>query len=388
MRNSRPDDPAGNRSLLNPATVIVVCALGLTFLGLTILFSASASFKNKFGVAVPYQYLTKQIAGVVVAAALCFVMSRINLDYARRYAVWVGGALLVLLLLVFMPYIGQAAKGSHRWIGYGTTHLMQPSEFAKFGLVFCLAHYLALNQTRIDELRRGYLWPLALIGGFAGLVILEPDFGTAALMLAVGVVMLFLAGAKWRYVLPTVALGAVAFATLIVHNPNRLRRMTEFLSEEKSYQLRQGLAAFAAGGMDGVGLGQGRQQLSYLPEAHTDYIFSVIGEELGLWFTLGVVIVFAVMVAAGLLHLRRAPNLFHFLLVAGCLCLIAVQAIINLGVVTGIFPTKGMSLPFISAGLSNLLLMGVLLGVILNTQRTWGRAALPRDAGMMREVMA
>jgi cell division protein FtsW len=325
---------------------------------------------------------------VLVAAALCFITSRIDLDYARRYAWWVGGGMLVLLALVFVPHIGQAAKGSHRWIGYGRTHLMQPSEFAKFGLVFCLAHYLALNQTRIGELRRGFLWPLALLGGFAGLVVLEPDFGTAALMIAVGLLLLFLAGAKWRYIVPTVTLVGAAFAVLIVHNPNRLRRLTEFLSEEKSYQLRQGIAAFAAGGLDGAGLGQGRQQLSYLPEAHTDYIFSVVGEELGLWFTLSVVVLFTIILIAGLVHLRRAPNLFHFLLVTGCLLMICLQAIINIGVVTGVFPTKGMSLPFISAGLSNLLLMGVLLGVILNTQRTWSRAALPDDVRAMREVLA
>jgi len=254
-------------------------------------------------------------------------------------------------------------------------------------MVFCLAHYLALNQTRIGEFRRGFLYPLGIVGAFAGLTLREPDFGVAALMVAVGLVLLFLAGAKWRYIAPGVLLIGGVFAVAVIQNPNRLRRMTEFLSEDKSYQLRQGLAAFAAGGINGAGLGQGRQQLSYLPEAHTDYIFSVVGEELGLVYTLGVVMLFTVVLVAGLVHLRRAPNLFHFLLVLGCVVLICVQAIINLGVVTAIFPTKGMSLPFISAGLSNLLLMGMLLGIILNTQRTWGRAALPRGAGAMREVL-
>ncbi len=155
-----------------------------------------------------------------------------------------------------------------------------------------------------------------------------------------------------------------------------------------TYQLYQSLEAFAAGGIGGAGLGQGRQQINFLPEAHTDFIFAVLGEELGLWCTLGVVTVFAVIFIAGLSHLRRAPNLFHFLLAAGCLLLICLQAIINLGVVTGILPTKGMSLPFISAGLSNLLLMGLLIGILMNTQRTWGRAGLPAGAGAMREVLA
>lgn len=368
------------RSLVNPATIILICAIGLALLGLTILFSASAWFKKG-----PYFYLNKQVIGVVLAAALCFVTSRLNLDYVRRYAWWIGGACAVLLALVLVA--GITVNGSRRWLGYGSLRV-QVSEFAKLGLVFCLAHYLALNQSRIGEFKRGFLYPLAITGVIAGLTLLEPDFGVAALMVGVGLVLLFLAGAKWRYILPTVLVAGGLFTVAVIHNPNRLRRMTEFLSEDKSYQLRQGLAAFAAGGVEGAGLGNGRQQLSYLPEAHTDYIFSVVGEELGLGFTLAVVAAFTVMLAAGLAHVRRAPNLFQYLLVVGCVLLICLQAIINIGVVTAVFPTKGMSLPFISAGLSNLLLMGLLLGIILNTQRTWGRAALPQGAGSMREVRA
>jgi cell division protein FtsW len=174
----------------------------------------------------------------------------------------------------------------------------------------------------------------------------------------------------------------------VIQNPNRMRRLAEFWESEPPYQVRQALVAYAAGGTDGVGLGQGRQQLSFLPEAHTDMIFAVIGEELGLWFTLGVVAVFVTILVAGLVHLRRAPNLFHFLMVTGCLLFITLQALINLLSVTGMVPPKGMSLPFISAGLSNLLLMGLLLGIIVNTQRVWGRAALPARARVMREVLA
>jgi cell division protein FtsW len=366
------------RSLVNPANIIVLIAVGLAFLGLTILFSASAWLRTG-----PYFYLNKQVLGVLLAAGLCFVMSRINLDYARRYAWWVFGICVVLLLLVLVA--GIKVNGSRRWLGVGSLRL-QVSEFAKLGLVFCLAHYLALNQTRIGEMWRGFFLPCILIGGIAGLTLLEPDFGVAALMVVVGFVLLFLAGARWRYIVPAFLLVAGIFTVAVIHNPNRLRRMTEFLSEDKSYQLRQGLAAFAAGGVEGAGLGNGRQQLSYLPEAHTDYIFSVVGEELGLFFTLGVVLAFTAILAAGLLHVRRAPNLFHFLLVVGCVLLVSLQAIINIGVVTAVFPTKGMSLPFISAGLSNLLLMGMVLGIILNSQRNWGRVALPRGRGSLREV--
>ncbi len=380
-----PAAPPRTGQLVNPAALIVVCCIGLTILGLTILFSASASFKQG-----PYFYLHKQLIGVGAAAFLCFVASRINLDYARRYSWWIAGISLFLLILVLIPGLGLSVKGSRRWLGYGSIRV-QVSEFAKLALVFCLAHYLALNQTRIGQLSRGFLYPLALIGAFTGLIVLEPDFGTAALALVVGLTLLFLAGAKWRYILPTIALAVGAFAVLVIHNPNRLRRFVAFLDVEGNkqggtYQLYQALAAYAAGGTDGAGLGQGRQQLNFLPEAHTDFIFAVVGEELGLWFTLGVVIVFAIIFIAGMVHLRRAPNLFHLLLVTGCLMLICLQAIVNLGVVTGVFPTKGMSLPFISAGLSNLLLMGLLIGIILNTQRTWGRAVLSEKSRAMREV--
>ena len=387
LPSRRAADHARKNPLVNPATVIVVCALSLTLLGLAILFSASAAMKQN-----AYFYLQKQVLGVIAATILGVVVSRVDLDYLRRYAGWIAGISLVLLALVLVPHVGVWRGGARRWLGYGPI-LVQISEFAKLALVFCLAHYLALNQTRIGEFKRGFLLPLAIIGAFAVLTYKEPDFGTAALMIAVGLVLLFLAGARWSYILPTVSGVVGLFALAVTLNPNRLRRFLAYLDIEANkqggtYQLYQGLTAFAAGGIDGAGLGQGRQQLNYLPEAHTDFIFSVIGEEMGLWCTLGVVAVFITILVAGLIHLRRAPNLFHFLLVAGCLLLICLQAIINIGVVTGLFPTKGMSLPFISAGLSNLLLMGLLLGVLWNTQRTWGRAALSVEARIMREVMA
>eukprot|EP01034_Spumella_vulgaris_P003531 gene3531-4539_t len=260
------------RHLVNPAALIAVCCIGLTILGLTILFSASASFKQG-----PYFYLNKQLFGVAAAGLLCFVASRVNLDYARRYSWWIAGISLFLLLLVLIPGLGISVKGSRRWLGLGSMRV-QVSEFAKLALVFCLAHYLAINQTRIAELRRGYLYPLALIGAFVVLIVREPDFGTAALTLVVGLTLLFLAGAKWRYILPTVAGAVAAFTVLVMVTPNRLRRFVAFLDVEGNkqsgtYQLYQALAAYAAGGTEGAGLGQGRQQLNFLPEAHTDFIF-------------------------------------------------------------------------------------------------------------------
>jgi cell division protein FtsW len=373
--------------VINPATIILVCVLGLSILGLTVLFSASVSLKID-----PYFYLTKQLIWFVLAAVACFAVSRLDLEDARRH-VWVFAAVcLVGLALVLLPGIGIEVKGSRRWLGFGPARL-QISEFAKLAMIFGLAHYLALKQTRIHEFVRGFMAPLVWISLFAGLILLEPDFGTAALTFAIGVTLLFLAGGRLRYLL-SAFLGAAGILTLaVLHNPNRLARFTAFLDVEGNksggtYQLWQAILAFAAGGVNGVGLGQGRQQNSFLPEVHTDFIFAVIGEELGLVFTIGVVVLFAVIFAVGLLHLRKAPNLFQFLLVAGSLLLISLQALVNLGVVTGCLPTKGMSLPFISAGGSNLLLMGILVGIFLNTQRAWTRPALMRRERSLKEVMA
>jgi len=375
------------RLLANPVAIIVVCAVALTILGLTILYSASGVLKEG-----AYHYLSKQLLGIGLGILLCLVASRLDLDYLRRYAWWIAGALAFLLLLVLVPGIGMKVGGGRRWLGYGSVRL-QISEFAKVGMVFCLAHYLALNQTRLANWKFGYLYPIGIIGVFAALIMKEPDFGAAALTLGVGVVVLFLAGAKWRYILPTILLAGLGFTVAVMHDPVHRRRFTAFLDVENNksdgtYQLYQSLAAFAAGGTDGVGLGQGRQQNYFLPEAQNDFIFPVIGEELGLKYTLAVVAVFGAMFLAGVIHLRRAPNLFQFLLVAGCIFLICLQALINLFSVTGLIPPKGMSLPFISAGISNLLLMGILLGILLNTQRRWGRAGIRERGRSMREVMA
>jgi cell division protein FtsW len=384
----QPADSHRARFLLNPAAIMVVCAIALTSLGVTILFSASAAFIIK-GVNVPYFYLQKQVIGAVGAGVLCFVVSRINLDELRRYAWWIAGGLVVLLFLVLLTH---PTLGSRRWLGFGAAKV-QVSEFAKLGVVFCLAHYLALNQSRIGDFKRGFLWPLVIIGVPVVLIQREPDFGCAALIGVVGLVLLFVAGAKLRYFIPSAAIALTGFVALVIQDPVRMKRVLAFLDPEGTrqgtgYQNWQALLAFASGGADGVGLGQGRQQLNFLPEAHTDMILAVVGEELGLWFTLGVVALFLVILVAGLIHLRRAPNLFQFLLVTGSLLLMCLQAVINLGVVTALLPNKGMPLPFISAGLSNLLLMGLLLGIMLNTQRTWGRAVLPGRARAMREVLA
>jgi len=370
-----------------PVAVIAVGAIALVILGLVALFSATAGFSRT-----PYFYVIKQVVGVVMAAGVCVFVSRLDLESMRRYVWIIAGVAVLLLVLTAVPGLGVKVNGSRRWLGFGPARF-QVSEFTKLAMVFCLAHYLALNQSQVREFRRGFLYPVLIVGLFGGLVLLQPDYGTAALTLAVGGLLIFLADVRWAYILGSIPLALGGLGVMVMQNENRMARLLAFMDLEGNrsdgtYQLYNSLAAFAVGGTNGVGIGQGRQQASFLPEAHTDFIFAVIGEEMGLGITLAVVVVFAVLFLLGLLHLRRAPNLFQFLLVAGTILLIALQAVINLGVVTGILPTKGMSLPFISAGLSNLLLMGMLIGVLFNTNRNWERPAFLRPRRGLMEGMS
>lgn len=363
-----PGDTApGHRVGINPVAVMLVCVAFLATLGLIAVFSATA-FKSS-------TFFWKQILGLGLGLAAGFVVSRLDLEYCRRHLGWIAAGVVGLLLLVAIPGIGISVNGSRRWLGLGPVRF-QVSELAKIGIVFVLAHYLATNQSMMGDLRRGFLFPLAIIGGIAGPIMLQPDFGTTALVGAVGVLLLFLAGARWRYITASVVGMVVLFAIAIALNPNRLTRLTAFMDVEGNkqngtYQVYQSFLGFAAGGVGGAGLGQGRQQIYFLPEAHTDFIFAVVGEELGLFVTLATVLAFLVFFICGILHLRRAPSLFQYLLVAGALLIVALQAIVNLGVVVGRLPTKGMSLPFVSAGMSNLVLMGIIVGLLINTRRAW-----------------
>lgn len=378
--------PSRGPALFQPAWIILICALALSILGLTILFSSTASLRVD-----PYFFLKRQLIWLAVAVLAGWVVSRLDLEYFRQYSWIIAGLSLVALFAVLIPHVGVTVNGARRWVELGFARI-QPSEFGKIAMVFALAHYCGINQRHMPSFKRGFLIPSAGIGLFCLLIIAEPDFGTTALTGVVGFIMLFLAGVRLRYMVPTVLAGLGAFSLAVWHDPVRFGRITSFLDVEGNrsdgaYQLWQAILAFASGGLDGAGLGNGRQQMAFLPEAHTDFIFAIVGEELGLWYTLAVVVAFAGLFGAGLAHLRRAPNLFGYLLVAGSLLLLALQAIINLGVVTGSFPTKGMSMPFISYGGSNLVLMGIILGIIFNTRRAWCRPNLESRRALM-EVSA
>lgn len=367
---------------INPPALILVLALGLALLGVTILFSASASIKLD-----PYYFVRRQLLWITIALFVGFLAARVNLEKLRRFTWVIAIAIVLGLIAVRIPGIGVYRNGSWRWLQLGPM-LFQVSEFAKLGMVFALAHYVAKNAKDIPHWFRGCVLPLGAVGLVCGIIVIEPDFGTASLIGAVAAAMLLLAQVRLIHLVPTVVTGATAIAVAIMHNPERVDRLLVFVDPKghKStggYQLWQAILGFGNGGMEGVGLGNGRQQLQFLPEAHTDFIFAVVGEELGLAFTLAVVVAFTLIFIAGVMHARRAPNLFQYLLVSGSLLVMIGQAIINLGVVMGLLPTKGMSLPFISYGGSNLLLMAIVVGLMINTQTSWSRPVLKdRDRGM------
>lgn len=354
---------------------IILIVLGLTFLGLVILFSASQSMHDD-----PTVLLKKQLIWLVLATIAGGIAMMVNLEALREYAYWLAAGSVLLLALVLIPGIGVEVNGARRWIDFGIMRL-QVSEVGKLGLIFSMAHYLATYRRDFNRVLKGYFYPCVLLAIFCSLIILEPDYGTAFLCGAVGGCLMFLAGVRLKFLIPTAFAALSLFSVAVYHDPIRLSRITSFLDVEgnrsdSAYQLWQGILAFGAGGIHGVGLGSGRQQMSFLPEAHTDFIFAIVGEELGFIFTSGVVLLFMTLFFVGVLQLKRAPNLYQYLLVMGALLFITFQALINIGVVTGCLPTKGMSLPFISYGGSNLVFMFVLTGIILNGFRSWELPAL------------
>ena len=303
------------------------------------------------------------------------------LDHRRlRMLAWPAVAVaFVLLVLVLIPGVGKLTNGARRWLFH-----FQPSEPAKLALVLALAHYGAAQGQKMGWFLRGFVVPGALLGTFLVLIFLEPDWGTTILLATVGAGTMYLSGTRLRYLVPAALLGAGAIFLLLQHNPVRMSRMMAFLHPEMyrdgvGFQTWQAMLALGSGGWDGLGLGNGRQKLGFVPENQTDFILSVIGEELGLVATLSVVVVYLILVVCGFAIARRAGSYFGFLLGSSITFMIGLQAFINIAVVTSMLPNKGLPLPFISYGGSNLVVMLICAGLLL------GVARQPRDAASEEE---
>ncbi|MDR1497180.1 MAG: FtsW/RodA/SpoVE family cell cycle protein [Puniceicoccales bacterium] len=390
----------GNPFKVSAGLIVVFVAI-LAAIGLVVLSSAGKMTSDTYGLRGEFII---QLRWLGAAVACGFVAYLVNFEKIRFLAL--PFYILTSLGLIWLLIKGVETKGSARWIDLGVFKL-QVSELAKVSLLFLLAQclsvgptvralhaprkfrlrsrggktfsWLSLNPTSgLGKFTFGFVLPSVIIGIPCILIGLAPDLGTMALCGMTGAAMLFLGGARLRYLLPTVLAGALVFAAVIYHWPARMNRVASFLdpvamSTNEGFQLLQGKQAFAEGGMTGKGLGNGVQQRYFTPEAQTDFIFAAIGEECGFYATLGVVLLFFSFFFVVLLNLLRADDLYHIHLCFGAMLFIVLQAVINMGVVTGLLPTKGISLPFISYGGSNIVTMSIFVGVILNCMRHWAR---------------
>jgi cell division protein FtsW len=354
------------------AITLLVVTLLLVTIGVVMLFSTSSpQARDRYGD--PNYLLKRQLVWMLAGGVLCAVAAGFPYPKLRACCLPALAVSALLLIVVLIPHLGIKVGGARRWLGFGSVRV-QPSEFAKLALVVFLAHYLAKEKRRIDQFKRGFLVPVAIVSVTCLLVLAEPDFGTTALMGAVALAMMFIAGVRLRYLVPTVVSGLAGLAVLVMHNPVRMKRMLAFTDLEKykagpGYQVWQAMLAFGSGGIKGLGLGSSRQKMFYLPEAHTDFIFPIVGEELGLIGTLGVLLLFAALVACGVVISLRTSDLFGQYLGLGTTLLLALQALINVGVVTAWLPTKGLALPFLSYGGSNVVMNLVAVGILLSIYR-------------------
>jgi cell division protein FtsW len=347
-------------------TTLVFCVAALLALGMVMLYSASVAQAGARYLAMQLIWCALGLVGCIVAAAL---------DYRILKKVWwllLAGAIL-MLVLVLVPGIGVVHGKARRWFGFGRVNF-QPSEFAKLALIIALAWYGEQSQRQMRGWKRGILFPGVVIVVMAGLIFKEPDVGNALVLATVGGTLLLIGGIRLAYFLPPVLIAAMAVGLFIYHNPMRSERIYSWLhleetKKDKGLQAYEAMVALGSGGITGKGLGDGRQKLGFVPEHHTDFIYSIIGEELGLIATTLVLAGFVGIVISGIYIAHHAREPFGLYLASGITFLIGLQAFINIGVVTGVLPNKGLPLPFISYGGSNLLMMLTGTGLLLSIAR-------------------
>ena len=347
--------------------------LGLVALGLLMIYSASAMqvyLPAAGGPSQPLFFVTKQAIAVLLGAVLTIVAMKLDyrrLDDPRLVAAGLGLLVLALVAVLFRAPI----NGTRRWIDLGVLSV-QPSEFAKIGLVVALAALLSRRQGELDDVKRTLLPVAGLLAVLAGLVLLQPDFGTAVSYFGIAAAMLFYAGLRLRWFLGGALLAVPALVAYAWSAPYRRARILAFLHPESDplgtgYQALQSLIAVGTGGVTGLGLGDGKQKLFFLPYPYTDFIYAIVGEELGLLGCAGVLALFGLLFARGMRAAVNAPDLFGRLLGVGLAVMIVVQALVNVSVVLALLPTKGIPLPFLSYGGSalwaDLLAVGILLNV-------------------------
>lgn len=348
---------------------LLVC--GLAIFGCIMVYSASSYIAN-YRYSNPYFYLTKQIIGAVLGIAAMFVCTFVNYQKLKKLKWWVVIISAVLLALVFIPGIGVENYGAKRWLNLWL-FTIQPSEFAKFALVLFSAAYLSDNYEKIGKFKT--LLPVLGVGlGFCLLVILEPNMSITMCIGFIMLFMLFVGGTKMKHFVWLGIPAACTVPALIIVEPYRVQRFMAFLNpwaspQAEGFQLIQSLYSLGSGGLFGVGLGNSRQKYMFLPFSESDFIFSIIGEELGLFGAILTLLVFAVLIYLLISVARNAKDRFGALLVLGVASVIAIQVILNVCVVSGLIPPTGLPLPFISAGSTSLIVFMAAVGLCLNVAR-------------------
>ena len=353
------------------AYILFLAVLGLLVIGIVMLFSTSAYARDSHGDV--YFFIKRQAIWVGIGLVACIFAALMNYHFWQK-TWWLWFALaLVTLALCYIPHIGMRINGSRRWVGYGLI-TFQPSELAKIAIIFFLTAWFARREKPESNVFSGFILPLIIVSVPAALVLGEVDLGTTALIAATAFVVMFVAGTNplWLAGLAFAALGGLLIIATRISE--RMGRLSAFLhpqnyKDDAGLQQMQALIAWGSGGMDGLGLGNGRQKMLYLPYAHTDFIFPIIGEELGLRFSLLVVFLFVVIIVCGIMIALHSRDRFGLLLGCGIVSLLALQAAVNIGVTTSLLPNKGLPLPFISYGGSNLVASMFGIGVLVNIYR-------------------
>lgn len=360
-----------NRGYVDKVVIVVVLILALV--GLIAVYSSTsalATVKAKYSEKSGLLFVQKQLFTLALGISLMLLFLFIPAQKLKKLVFPLLALSFILLVLVFTP-LGVSAGGAKRWIKLWPSQF-QPSELVKLSMVFFLAWYLSRADFRRDRLK-DFLIPVGLMGLFQIIFLKQPDFGAAMTLGIITMIMLFVGGVSLRLISMSIIL-ALPVLVYLLKEPYRLRRITSFIDpwadpQGSGFQLIQSLIALGSGGLTGQGLGEGRQKLAFLPEIHTDFIFAQIGEELGFLGAISVVVLFLILALRGLKIAQSQSEPFCFYLAFGCTAMITIQALINFAVVTGLAPTKGLPLPFVSYGGSSLVVNLIAVGVLLNLSR-------------------
>lgn len=356
------------KTRINLLTISVV----LICIGIIMIYSSSSIYAwERYNDS--FYFLKRHLVFLVLGVLLTFLAMFFDYRLFRKHVrllLWIA---LGLLVLVLIPGIGREISGAKRWFRFKFISF-QPSEFANLAFIIYLADFIARKGDKIKSLFEGFIPPICVLGATALLILLQPDLGTVIALVSVVLIMLYVAGTRGSYILSLILCSLPALYLLVFRVAYRRTRILAFLNpwldpKGTGFQIIQSQIAIGSGGLFGRGLGHSQQKLFYLPAAHTDFIFSIIGEELGLIGTLGVIALFMIFIQQGLKIIKNAQDRFGYFLALGLVLMISLKAIINIGVSCGVFPTKGLPLPFISYGGSSLLFDMVSLGILINIAR-------------------